>query len=100
MAPADPPARHVQRLGDIAIGRTWLEVRCSRCTRHGRLRIARLLAEHGADAAGPDVLRALTADCPKLARSTSTTGATRSCRGSRGEGRNMHPVDTEYARRG
>jgi hypothetical protein len=28
-------------------------------------RIARLLAEHGADAAGPDVLRSLTIDCPK-----------------------------------
>jgi hypothetical protein len=50
----------VQRLGDIAIGRTWLEVRCSRC-----IASPGLLAEHGADAAGPDVLRALTADCPK-----------------------------------
>jgi hypothetical protein len=57
--------RHVQRLGDVAIGRTWLEVRCSRCPRHGRLRISRLIVQHGADAAGPDVLRALTADCPK-----------------------------------
>jgi hypothetical protein len=44
---------------------TWVEVRCSRCDRHGRLHLGRLIAQHGADAAGPDVLRALVGDCPK-----------------------------------
>jgi hypothetical protein len=39
--------------------------RCGRCERHGRLHLARLIAQHGADAALPDVLRAIAGDCPK-----------------------------------
>jgi hypothetical protein len=62
--PSDQPT-HVRLLGDLGGRLQWLNVRCGRCPRHGRLRIARLLAEHGADAAGPDVLRALVGDCPK-----------------------------------
>jgi hypothetical protein len=44
---------------------TWVEVNCGRCERHGRLHLGRLIAQHGADAAVPDALRALTADRPK-----------------------------------
>jgi hypothetical protein len=38
---------------------TPVEVRCSRCERRGRLRLARLIAEHGADAALPILRHAL-----------------------------------------
>jgi hypothetical protein len=44
---------------------TWVEVRCGRCDRHGRLHLGRLIAEHGADASVPDMPRALTGGCPK-----------------------------------
>jgi hypothetical protein len=33
--------------------------------RHGSLSLSRLIAQQGRDAAVPDVLRALAADCPK-----------------------------------
>jgi hypothetical protein len=33
------------------------EIACNRCDRRGRLRIDRLLAEHGADMPMPDLLR-------------------------------------------
>ena len=42
-----------------------LEVRCRRCERHGRLRLARLVAEHGAGMALPDLAVPLAAGCPK-----------------------------------
>jgi hypothetical protein len=58
-------ASHVQRLGDLVGRLTWVEVKCGRCDRHGRLHLRRLVAEHGADAGVPDVLRALVGDCPK-----------------------------------
>jgi hypothetical protein len=35
-------------LGDIAGRITILEIACARCERRGRLRVAKLLAEHGA----------------------------------------------------
>jgi hypothetical protein len=62
-----PPTvtRHVLLLGEIAARLALVEVRCSRCDRHRRLSTARLVAQYGADAPCPDVLRALTADCPK-----------------------------------
>ena len=52
-------------LGDL-VGRVErLEVRCLRCERHGRLRLARLIAAHGADAALPDLRYRLAAGCAK-----------------------------------
>ncbi len=36
-------------LGDIIDTITLLEVACSRCERRGRLRVARLIEQHGAD---------------------------------------------------
>jgi hypothetical protein len=52
-------------LGDMrAKGMTMLVVACSKCERWGRLRIARLIAEHGDD---PPNLRGLIAhDCPRM----------------------------------
>jgi hypothetical protein len=35
-----------------------LEVRCHRCDRYGRLRLAKLIAEHGADMLGPELTEA------------------------------------------
>ncbi len=39
-------------------------VACDRCGRRGRLSKARLIADHGRDAAPPDILRKI-ADCAK-----------------------------------
>jgi hypothetical protein len=53
-------------LGEMqARGMTMLEVACDKCGRRGRLRIARLIAEHTANDHGD--LRALIAhDCPRM----------------------------------
>ena len=55
----------VTTLGEMrAKGMTMLEVACRRCERRGRLRIERLIAEHGA---GVLHLCAIIAhDCPKM----------------------------------
>jgi hypothetical protein len=42
-----------------------LEVRCRRCERHGRPRLARLIANHGAGTGLPDLAVRLSAGCPK-----------------------------------
>ena len=42
-------ARQAVTLGDLAGRIERLEVRCTRCPRHGRVKLAKLLAEHGAD---------------------------------------------------
>ena len=36
-----------------------VEIECAKCERHGRLRTARLLAEHGPDIELPDLLRVI-----------------------------------------
>jgi hypothetical protein len=41
-----------------------VEIECEKCGRHGRLRTARLLAEHGPDIKLPDLLGVI-AQCPK-----------------------------------
>src|SRR3954447_17184974 len=43
-----------------------LEVRCSRCERRGRLRLTRLIADHGAGTGLPDLAVRLAAGCPKI----------------------------------
>jgi rRNA maturation protein Nop10 len=42
----------------------WLDVRCTRCSRRGRYRLARLIAEHGAETGLPELASRLSADCP------------------------------------
>jgi hypothetical protein len=49
-------------LGELVGRFDHLEVRCWRC---GRLRLARLIADHGAGTALPDLAAPLAADCPK-----------------------------------
>ena len=63
-------ARQAVTLGDLAGRIERLEVRCTRCPRHGRIRLAKLLAEHGADLGMPDLAVRLAAECPK-AQATS-----------------------------
>jgi hypothetical protein len=41
-----------------------VEIECDKCGRHGRLRTAKLIAEHGPDTKLPDLLRTI-AQCPK-----------------------------------
>ena len=52
-------------LGEQAGRVERLEVRCRRCERHGRLRLARLIADHGAGTGLPDLAVRLSAGCPK-----------------------------------
>jgi hypothetical protein len=59
-------ARDVITLDDVADrGAEMIEIRCGRCDRAGRLSVARLLGEHGPDAAMGHVLHVLVGDCPK-----------------------------------
>jgi hypothetical protein len=51
-----------------------VEVECAKCGRHGRLRTARLLAEHGPDIKLPDLLREI-AQCPKWDSMNDPCGA-------------------------
>ena len=52
-------------LGELAGRVDPLKVRCRRCRRHGRLRLARLIADHGAGTGLPDLAVRLAAGCPK-----------------------------------
>jgi hypothetical protein len=52
-------------LGQLAERLSYLEVRCSRCERCGRLRLDRLIARHGAAFPGPALRTILAADCPR-----------------------------------
>jgi len=47
-----------------------LEIKCHRCERHGRVSLARLIEEHGADTGLPDLWESLAGDCPN-ARTTA-----------------------------
>jgi hypothetical protein len=59
-------ASDVILLGDVADrGAELIEIRCGRCDRAGRLSVARLLAEHGPDAAIGHVVHSQVGDCPK-----------------------------------
>ena len=55
-------------LGDVAGKLTMLDVACSKCDRRGRLSIAKLIAEHGADMRLPDLREILAGDCPRPAQ--------------------------------
>ena len=58
-----------------AKGITMLEVACNRCERRGRLRIARLIAEHGTGVL--DLCAIIAVDCPRMRgtqRRSTTSG--------------------------
>jgi hypothetical protein len=50
-------------LADVSKRFRMLEVRCGKCTRHGRLRIDKLIDEHGRDMSLPDLRAVLAVDC-------------------------------------
>ena len=45
-------------------GSRWL-LHCTRCLRHGRVMLGKLLREHGPDLPMPELAVRLAADCPK-----------------------------------
>jgi hypothetical protein len=47
-----------------------LQIKCHRCERHGRVSLARLIDEHGADTGLPHLWESLAGDCAN-ARSTA-----------------------------
>jgi hypothetical protein len=58
--------RHVATLGDLVGRIERLEVRCTKCDRAGRVRLDKLIAEHGTDMGLPDLAVRLAANCPKV----------------------------------
>jgi hypothetical protein len=52
-------------LGDAAAKFTLLEIACRRCERRGRLRIDKLIEQHGADIGLPELGDVLRGDCPQ-----------------------------------
>jgi hypothetical protein len=60
------PIGGASTLEDITTrGATMLDVACRRCDRRGRLNVARLIQQHGADARLPDLKGALAGNCAK-----------------------------------
>lgn len=55
----------VIRLGQLAGRIDLVEVACNRCPRRGRLRLSGLLDQHGPGMPVPELLRVLSADCPR-----------------------------------
>ena len=53
-------------LGEIAGRLPMLEVACSRCGRHGRLSVAKLIERHAPDAKLPALREILAGDCPRV----------------------------------
>ena len=57
-------------LGELEGKLDLLEIKCHRCERHGRVSLARLIEEHGADTGLPDLWQSLAGDCAN-ARTTA-----------------------------
>ncbi len=54
-------------LNDISKRYRMLEVRCGPCTRRGRLKIDKLIDDHGRDMSLPDLRIILAGDCEHMA---------------------------------
>ena len=52
-----------------------LEIACRHCDRRGRLRVAKLIAQYGADMRLPELRYILAADCPRVVADRFTTVA-------------------------
>lgn len=52
-------------IGELRAWLAWVEIRCSRCARHGRVRVETLIAQHGAATTIHALLERLPGDCPK-----------------------------------
>ena len=55
-------------LGQLTGRLAFLDVACIRCERRGRLRLSRLIAEHGAAFPVPSLTAHIAADCPRIAK--------------------------------
>ena len=51
-------------LGELTGKLDLLEIKCHRCERHGRVSLARLIDEHGANTGLPDLWESLAGGCP------------------------------------
>jgi hypothetical protein len=60
-----PSSSGVITLGQIKGRLDALAIVCDRCGRQGRLALGRLIAQHETDMPVPDLLRLLSADCPR-----------------------------------
>jgi hypothetical protein len=67
-------------LGDLVGRIDRLEVRCRRCDRHGRMRLARLIKEHGDDLGLPELARVLANGVRRPTRSIRPIAALSSSR--------------------
>jgi hypothetical protein len=52
-------------LGDLVGRIDRLEIRCQHCDRYGRVRLAKLIEEHGPDVGLPELALRLVRECPK-----------------------------------
>ena len=75
MAEAAQLMRRAVTLGDLRGRLDKLEVHCTRCDRRGRMKLAKLLAQHGPDLGLPDLAVRLAANCPNA----GSTDPTRRC---------------------
>ena len=57
-------ARGLITLGELQGKLDLLDIACHRCERSGRVSLARLIEEHGADTGLPDLWESLAGDCP------------------------------------
>ena len=57
-------------LADMARRGGQLEIQCTRCDRHGKLSLAKLMVEHGRDTRLPDLAAVLSKDCTVAAHTT------------------------------
>ena len=57
-------ARGSITLGELQGKLTTLDIACHRCERRGRFSLSRLIEEHGADMALPDLWESRADDCP------------------------------------
>ena len=56
-------ARGLITLGELQGKLDLLDIACHRCERSGRVSLARLIDEHGADTGLPDLWESLAGDC-------------------------------------
>jgi hypothetical protein len=59
------PSKGSILLGDVAPHLATINIGCNFCPRRGTATVARLMHEHGGDMPIPDLLRLLSADCPR-----------------------------------
>jgi hypothetical protein len=73
-------AKDLILLGEVAArGATMLEIRCRRCDRHGRLSVARLLAQYGPAVAVRHIMQAQIGTCPNRNNAQLQTGCNPYC---------------------